>query len=144
MLRGSQSARIDEKGRLKIPAGFRAIIEPRYGRDFFVTSFRGDSVRIYPVEVYAAFEQRLLQSSQVDPLLDRLRNAVNFYGQSAAMDAQGRLPIHALLRDKVGINGEVSVVGHQNLLRVWDRATFEELQVRITDDEFRELAARGF
>ena len=144
MLRGSQPAKIDDKGRLKVPAGFRGIIEPRYGRDFFVTSFRGDSARVYPIEVYATFEERLRQSSQVDPLVDRLRNAVNYYGQSVVMDAQGRIPIHSLLREKVGINGEVIVVGHQEFLRVWNRESFEEQQKPFTDDELRGLAALGF
>ena len=144
MLRGSQPAKIDDKGRLKIPAGFRGVIEPRYGRDFFVTSFRGDSARIYPIEVYAAFEERLRQSSQVEPLVDRLRNAVNYYGQAAVMDGQGRVPIHSLLREKVGIDGEVIVVGHQDFLRVWNREAFEEQQKPFTDDELRGLAALGF
>jgi MraZ protein len=144
MLRGSALAKVDEKGRLKLPAAYRAILEPRYGRDFFVTSFRGDSVRVYPLEVYAEFEDRLARSSQVQPLVDRLRNAVNYHGQSAVMDAQGRILIHQPLRDKAGIDGEVIVVGQQTFLRVWNRRTFEDRQERLSDDEMRELAVLGF
>ena len=144
MLRGNALAKVDDKGRLKVPSSFRNIIEPRYGKEFFVTSFRGDSVRIYPLEVYADFEERLLRASQVEPLVDRLRNAVNYFGQNASMDGQGRILIHPLLREKVGIDGEVVVIGQQNLLRVWNRSTFEERQERLSDDEFRELAALGF
>ena len=53
MLRGNALAKVDGKGRLKLPSTFRSVLEPRYGREFFVTSLRGDSVRIYPMEVYA-------------------------------------------------------------------------------------------
>jgi MraZ protein len=62
------------------------------------------------------------------------------------MDAQGRILIHPLLRERVGINGEVAVLGQQNFLEVWDRETFEK-QLRenpLTDDELRQLATLGF
>jgi MraZ protein len=146
MLRGNAPAKIDEKGRLKLPSVYRSIIEPRFGNEFFVTSFRGDSVRIYPLEVYTAFEERMASASQVGPLINRLRDAVNYFGQTAVMDAQGRILIHPLLRDKAGINGEVAVLGQQNLLVVWNRRTFEERLEKepLSDDELRELEALGF
>ena len=90
MLRGNALAKVDGKGRLKLPAIFRSVIEPKYGNEFFVTSLRGESARIYPLEVYARFEERLLQSSSVQPLVTKLRNAPNYFGQRAVMDAQGR------------------------------------------------------
>jgi len=146
MLRGNALAKVDEKGRLKLPSTFRSIIEPRYGREFFVTSFRGDCVRIYPMEVYALFEQRLVDASQVEPLVERLRTAINYFGQTAAMDAQGRILVHPLLREKAEIDGEVAVLGQQNFLLVWNRRVFEERLEKkpLSDDELRELAALGF
>ena len=42
MLRGNYAARIDDKGRLKIPNAFRALIERTHGRELFVTSLTGD------------------------------------------------------------------------------------------------------
>jgi MraZ protein len=146
VLRGNAPAKIDEKGRLKLPSVFRSIIEPRYGREFFITSLRGNSVRIYPLEVYAAFEQRLLEASQVEPRVNRLREALNYYGQTAVMDAQGRILIHPLLRNKADIDGEVAVLGQQNMLVVRNRRACEEQleQNPLTDDELRELAELGF
>lgn len=146
MLRGNALAKVDEKGRIKLPAMFRSIIEPRFGRRFFVTSFLGDSARLYPMEIYVAFEERLSQSSQVEPLVNRLRDAVNYYGQSTEMDAQGRILIHPLLREKAGLVGEVAVLGQQNFLTVWNRETFEKrLEAKpLTDSDLQELAALGF
>jgi len=146
MLRGNALAKVDEKGRLKLPSVFRSIIEPRFGNEFFVTSFRGDNVRIYPLEVYTAFEERMASASQVGPLVNRLRDAVNYFGQTAAMDAQGRILIHPLLREKAGIDGEVAVLGQQNLLVVWNRRTFEERLEKepLNDRELAELEALGF
>ena len=84
MLRGSALAKLDDKGRLKLPSAFRSVIEPKYGNEFFVSSLRGDSVRIYPLQVFAEVEQRLLVSSTVEPAITKLRNALNYFGQRAS------------------------------------------------------------
>jgi MraZ protein len=146
MLRGNALAKIDEKGRLKVPSVYRAAIEPKYGAEFFVTSLRGDSVQIYPMQVWTGLEQRLCGSSLVEPRVRRLRYAFNFYGQSASIDAQGRLLIHPLLRESAEVRGEVAVLGQQNFIEVWNRTRLEERlrQEPLTDDDLKELAALGF
>jgi len=146
MLRGNALAKIDGKGRLKLPAIFRSVIEPTYGSEFFVTSLRGESARIYPMEVYARLEERLLQASSVQPLVTKLRNALNCFGQRTVMDAQGRVLIHPLLREKTGLDGDVAVLGQQNYLEVWSRKAVEESLFNnpLTEDELMELATLGF
>ena len=126
MLRGSSLAKLDDKGRLKLPAAFRAALEPKYGSDFFVTSLRGDSVRIYPMDVWLRVEERLSRASSLNPSVMRFKNAVNYFGQSAPMDAQGRILVHTLLRDRADVRGEVVVLGQQDFLEVWNRSVFEE------------------
>jgi len=146
MLRGSNSAKVDDKGRLKVPANFRSVIEPHYGNEFFVTSLFGDSVRIYPMKVYAELEERLIRSSSVGPAVSKFRNALNYFGQGAVMDQQGRILIHPLLRTRADINGEVVVLGQQNFLEVWNRTAFEKkLELDpLTDEDLKQLAALGF
>ncbi|NIM01800.1 MAG: division/cell wall cluster transcriptional repressor MraZ [Acidobacteria bacterium] len=146
MLRGNSLAKIDEKGRLKLPAAFRSVIEPTYGNEFFVTSLRGLSARIYPMQVYAELEDKMLAASSVQPLVTKLRTSLNYFGQRAVMDSNGRILIHPLLRDKAELNGDVAVLGQQNFLEIWNRGSFEEALKRdpLTDDDLRELAALGF
>jgi len=146
MLRGNALAKVDGKGRLKLPSAFRNVVEPKWGRDFFVTSLRGDSTRIYPMEVYTGLEERMLKASGLDPRVTKLRNALNYFGQPSTMDPQGRILIHPLLRDRAALCGEVAVLGQQDHLEVWNRATFED-RLRLdplTDDDLRELAGLGF
>ena len=126
MLRGNSLAKLDEKGRLKLPASFRAVLEPKFGSDYFVTSLRGDSVRIYPMDVWLRIEDRLARASSLNPSVMRFKNAVNYFGQSSPMDAQGRILIHPLLRDSADVRGEVVVLGQQDFLEVWNRTVFEE------------------
>jgi MraZ protein len=146
MLRGNALAKLDEKGRLKLPTAFRSIVEPRFGREFYVTSLRGDSVRIYPMQVYAKLEERLHGASRVKPAVTKLRQSLNYFGQSAQMDAQGRILIHPLLRDRASINSEVAVLGQQDYLEVWNHADFlKQLEHNpLSDEELQELADLGF
>ena len=57
-LRGNCQARVDEKGRLKIPVNF---LEPlkEYGNQFYITSTTGETARIYPMKVWGEIEDRL-------------------------------------------------------------------------------------
>jgi len=144
MLRGNALAKLDDKGRLKLPSNFRSVIEPRYGNEFFVTSVNGDSVRIYPIEVFAEIEEKL-RRSPFRPEVTRLRTALSYYGQRAVMDGQGRILIHPLLRDKARIDGEVAVMGQQDYLEVWNRAEIKERVENhpISDDELARLGEFG-
>jgi len=145
MLRGNALAKVDDKGRLKLPSSFRSTIEPKYGSEFFVTSLRGDSVRIYPMQVWQEIEVRLARASSLNPSVMRFKDAVNYYGHSVTMDTQGRLLIHPLLREKAGVNGEVAVLGQQDHLGVWNREAFEKQLASdpLTDDDLRSLADLG-
>ena len=60
MLRGNALAKVDEKGRLKLPKSFRNVIEPEYGTEFFVTSHGGGSIQVYPMAVWEEIELRLV------------------------------------------------------------------------------------
>ena len=64
MLRGNYAAKIDDKGRLKIPNAFRALIEDKHGSGLFVTSLTGEYVRIYPMPVWVALEEKLAKAAR--------------------------------------------------------------------------------
>jgi MraZ protein len=135
MLRGNQPAKIDEKGRLKIPAGFRADIEDSWGSDFYVTSLNGQSVRIYPLSVWQEIEQRLASLPSFNPTKKKLLDRVNYFGQLASMDRQGRILIPVLLRESAEMVGEVAVLGYLNYLEVTNDERFRE---RLDKEPFTE------
>jgi MraZ protein len=125
-LRGSFSARIDEKGRLKIPTMFRNVIQDQQGPDVFVTSVRGDCVRIYPMQVWFDIEQKLLRIPANHPSRLKFLDRVNYYGQTGELDVQGRVVIPPNLRDSASIVGDVRVFGRIDYLEVWNRDRFDE------------------
>ena len=48
MFRGNAPTRVDEKGRLKVPAEFKRVVEEKYGRKFYITSLDGRVAHVYP------------------------------------------------------------------------------------------------
>jgi len=109
VLRGNFNAKIDDKGRLKIPAAFRTLIEKEHGPALFVTSLTGDSVRIYPMPVWLGIEAKLARVPSTHPVRAKFFDRVNYFGQPAEFDAQGRVVIHGRLRDSASTTGEVDV-----------------------------------
>jgi MraZ protein len=145
MLRGNHPARIDDKGRLKVPNGFRTHIESQFGLELFVTSVTGEYVRVYPMAVWLDIERRLAAMPASHPARARFLDRVNTFGQDIAMDKQGRVLIPQLLREQAGMSGDVSVLGLQNHLAVWNQKRLLERFKKdpFTDDDGRVLAEHG-
>jgi MraZ protein len=145
MFRGSATAKIDDKGRLKVPTEFRRIIEERWGNEVFLTSVHGHSALIYPIPVWEAHEAKLAALPSSDPVKARYLERVNYYGQQSRMDVQGRLVVSAILRERAGLSGEVVVSARLDHLEVWDaerlRRRFDEQP--FSDEEWRYLSERG-
>lgn len=120
-LRGSHEAKIDDKGRLKVPSQFRDLIEPRHGTVFFITSLDGETARVYPLPEWEAIEQRIAAMPSTDPTRERFLHLINYFGQTVDMDAQGRVLLPARLRQAAGLTGDVDVQGHVTYLVVLSR-----------------------
>ncbi len=135
MLRGNYTARIDSKGRLKVPTAFRRHIQDNHGTEVYVTSLTGESARIYPLVEWENIEKRLALLPSMDPALRKFLDRTNYYGQQTTMDAQGRILIHPLLRKSAGVMGDVAVLGYLNYLDVWE---LEKFQQRLIVDPFTE------
>lgn len=145
MLRGNAPARIDEKGRLKVPNAFRTLVEAKHGRELFVTSLNGDSVRIYPMPVWLDVEQKLAAMPPGHPSRLRYLERISYYGASSELDGQGRVLIPVRLREAASMSGDVDVLGQVNFLDVWNHDRFlSKLQREpFTDDDARALAEFG-
>ncbi|MCC6992287.1 MAG: division/cell wall cluster transcriptional repressor MraZ [Acidobacteria bacterium] len=145
MLRGNSPAKIDDKGRLKIPNAFRAVIQEEHGREVFVTSLTGESVLIYPMPVWLDIERKLAQAPSTHPARRKYLDRVNFYGQVAEFDQQGRVLIQPRVRESALMTGEVDVLGNYNYLEVWNHERFLSKLNRepLTDDDLLALAEFG-
>jgi MraZ protein len=136
MLRGNSPAKVDEKGRVKIPAVYLDLLK-EWGERFYVTSENGDRAYIYPMKVWNEIEEKLAKLSGHNRTKQKFLNRTNYFGQVVELDGQGRLLIPAVLREAAQMKGEVDVLGHLNHLEVWNHARFMETlnSSPITEDD---------
>jgi MraZ protein len=97
------------------------------------------------MQVWREFHGRLAQVPSTSTAKQKLLERVNYYGQVAKFDAQGRVLIPQVLRDVASIRDEVVVLGNQDHLVVWNE---EKIQKRLSDsplseDDFKELELHG-
>ena len=145
MFRGSAAAGVDDKGRLKVPKSFRSLLESKHGRELFLTSLSGEYVRIYPMPVWLEIEQKLGSMPSTHPSRVRFLDRVNYFGQAAELDGQGRVIIPVRLRDAATMAGDVDILGQVTCLDVWNHERFLTKIQRepYTDDDARALSEFG-
>ncbi len=144
-LRGSQITRVDEKGRLKVPAEYKRQLEEEGVEEFFITSKDGERAEVYPMAEWERIEAALEKIPSMNVAKRKFLDVTNYYGQVATFDAQGRLLIPQTLREAAKLTGDVAVMGQRNMLVVVNderiRVGFEHNP--LSDAEFDELAAAG-
>jgi MraZ protein len=136
MFRGNHPARVDEKGRLKVPAEFKRVIDEKYAQRFYLTSLDGIVAQVYPFEEWERIEQKLAALSTYNPTKKKFLNRVNYYGQVVEMDGQGRLLVPQILRESAQLRGEVAVLGNLTYLEVRNLEAFrKEISEQVFTDE---------
>lgn len=124
MFRGNHPTRVDEKGRLKLPAEFKRLIDEQYGPQFYITSKDGRVAEIYPLQEWEKIEEKLAKIPNFNPAKKKYLDRVNYYGQMAEIDAQGRVLLPQILRESAQVMGDVVVFGMQTYLKVTNHDAF--------------------
>ena len=140
MLRGNYQGRVDEKGRVKIPAAFLEALR-EFGSKFYVTSEDGQSVRVYPMKAWNAIEEKLASLPSYNKAKQKFLTQTNYYGQMVELDGQGRILVPPILREAAQARGDVFVMGNLTHLQIWNNARFAEMRKAnaITAEELSEL-----
>ena len=145
MFRGNHPTRVDEKGRLKVPAEFKRVMEEKYAQKFYITSLDGVVAQVYPFEEWERIEQKLASLSTFNPTKKKFLNRTNYYGQVVEMDGQGRLLVPQILRESAQLRGEVAVLGNLTYLEVRNLEAFRKEidEQAFTDDDTKTLDELG-
>jgi MraZ protein len=119
----SNLARVDQKGRLKIPVTLLPMLEGS-GTELYVTSEDGYSVRIYPMQVWNQVQERLERLCSHNRNNQKLLLRAKYFGRAVTMDKQGRVLIPIVLRSSAQMKGAVDIFDYLNYLEVWNHAQF--------------------
>jgi MraZ protein len=143
-LRGNSPAKVDEKGRLKIPATFLEDLA-EYGNQFYITSPTGESARIYPMKVWSEIEDKLAKLPSSNKSKRKFLMRTSYFGQVVEMDGQGRLLMPSILREKALLKGDVAVLGSLDYLEVMNdaRAVDQMDKDPFTDEDEKALGDLG-
>jgi MraZ protein len=120
------SSRVDDKGRMKLPAEIQRYLTDTQATEVFITSFTGRTAHVYPIPTWEETE-RLLESPGPQAQEGRkLLFRAQKYGGDAEIDAQGRLLLPATLRREMGIeNQPVQMAFFRGHLEVFSMAEYE-------------------
>lgn len=137
-MKGRFEHNVDAKGRLSIPAKFRAEL----GENFVMTRGLDGCLALYSEDNWAKEEEKILAlPNTVDS------RKVQRYFFSNAMDcefdSQGRVVIPLSLREKAGISKSVMVVGMANRAEIWDAERWNAYNEDVTDEDVVAAVERG-
>jgi MraZ protein len=143
-LRGNYPAKVDEKGRLKIPVSFLEELK-EYGNQFYITSTTGETARIYPMKVWNEIEDKLAKLPSSNKSKRKFLLRTSYFGQVVELDAQGRVLMPSTLREKAQTKGDVAVLGALDYLEVINdtRALDQMDKDPYTDEDDKVLGDLG-
>jgi len=121
MFLGEYSHSLDGKGRVVMPAKFRA----RLDDGCVVTKGQERCLYVFPVDRWDEEAQRVLKLPRTDR---RARNFSRAFFASASnqmLDKTGRCQIPESLRAYAGLLKDVTVVGGADRVEIWDTGTWE-------------------
>ena len=119
---------LDTKGRVILPAKFRAAFE----RGGYLTENREGCLALWTPE---EFERQMTQMQERAAEGRTNRNRTRLWASSShevEIDRQGRMPIPARLREFAGLSGDVLVNGAIDRVELWDPSRWEE---RVAPEE---------
>jgi len=125
VFRGNNPTRIDDKGRLKLPADFKRQIDESYGTQFFITSRDGKRAELHPMKEWEKFEAKLAAIPSFNAAKKKLMERINYFGHTVEMDTQGRLLIPQLVREELNVKDDVNVFGMQTYFEIANREAFK-------------------
>ncbi len=129
LLIGLHRVVLDSKGRLAIPTLYRpALEEGCNGRMVITVQHHGKSLMLYPENEFEDIARTVRKLSDFDPAEQNFKYLFFGHAIPLEMDTSGRVLIPPLLRELVGIDKRVALVGQTNKLELWDEAAWLQRQ----------------
>jgi MraZ protein len=143
VFRGNNPAKVDDKGRLKIPSAFKTLLDAANVTELYITSTDGRKAEIWPLPEWEKREKLLAEESNMNDAVEKYLNLTSYYGQQVEMDSQSRVVLPQKLRDRGKLDAEVVVLGKLVYLEVQNEKEFELSlgAYEMTADDRKSVAA---
>ena len=125
--RGMYPGRLDEKGRLKVPAALQKYFESLPEKKLFVTSLDKRTAAIYPIAVWRTIEEFFDNHHEDPEAAETVSFTANHLGSEVEMDGQGRILFNTELRRIVELEGtELHLYSYRGHIEVLNDKLFQE------------------
>jgi MraZ protein len=145
--RGIYPSRVDEKGRLKLPADFHRYFAEIGATKVFVTSFDGRIARIYPISAWKQVEALLRDGGDDSEAAEDLWFTAQVFGGDSETDAQGRVLVPAELRHAMNVENQPVYLEHyRGHVNVFGKDVYDERLARAAQnraDKLKSFERRG-
>ena len=131
MFLGEHLHTIDDKGRLAVPARFRAEL----AAGLVVTKGIDRCLVVYPLDAWQALKERIAGLPMTDRNARDFRRLIFAEAADAVPDAQGRVLLPQPLRDYAGLDGQVVVAGCDTYVELWNPGVWAEVQARVEQND---------
>eukprot|EP00825_Cyclidium_porcatum_P021162 TRINITY_DN23697_c0_g1_i2.p2 TRINITY_DN23697_c0_g1~~TRINITY_DN23697_c0_g1_i2.p2 ORF type:complete len:159 (-),score=14.36 TRINITY_DN23697_c0_g1_i2:61-537(-) len=121
---GTHDLRIDDKGRVTMPARFKAVLREQYPQDQDQVAVRiswDRNLRVEAVSEYAKVAEKYEEGNDRDARARRRKNIINGLAQLEKIDTGGRIRLSPDLRALAKLDREVTLVGDNRAFEIWDR-----------------------
>lgn len=139
-------AKVDDKGRLKLPSGSLEWCKKSNVLNVFITTLDKQTVRIYPIPVWKSTLSLLESAGPNAKIGADLARIAKKYGGDAEIDAQGRILLPAALRSLLSLESQGVAVEHvAGRIDLMTKAVYDkmiaEAETDLTDkfETFRQL-----
>ena len=99
-------ARVDDKGRLKLPAEFLEYLRKLGVDKVFITTLDRQLARIYPISVWKANENLFADAGDLAETAEDVAYIAKVFGGDSEIDAQGRVLMPAALRRVIELESQ--------------------------------------
>lgn len=135
MLVGSYNHKIDGKGRTVLPSKFRGEL----GSSVVATIGIDRCIALYPVQRWEELLEKLKDLSSFKKKARDFRRVLLSMATEQEIDGAGRILVPQILRDYAGACTEVTLIGAEDHLEIWDTAKWEERRAEVLAD-FSDMA----
>ncbi|MBF0520342.1 MAG: division/cell wall cluster transcriptional repressor MraZ [Nitrospirae bacterium] len=138
---GRHNQRLDEKGRMIVPASFRDVLKSNYGNNLYITATLNDEcLQIFPEEEWKALMEKVKSLPKTNEAVKFFKRKVIGSAVECEVDKQGRVLIPPALREdvKIELNAEIVVVGQEDIIEVWDKERLSKV-IKRSSDEIKQI-----
>lgn len=121
MFLGTHYPRLDDKGRLVLPAKFRDAL----AGGLVLAKGQDRAIVVWPAAEFEAYAARLDEESRTNPRLQARQRVIFSSASHEVPDRQGRVTVPTGLRDYAGLDRDIVVVGKNTTAEIWDAEAWQ-------------------